>query len=48
VGPVIRQLMFKWFHNEGYKANIPELRKMNPELKDFGAWLEKDSQVFKR
>ncbi|KAJ5725534.1 uncharacterized protein N7483_006891 [Penicillium malachiteum] len=35
--------MFKWFHDSGYKANIPELKKINPDLKDFGTWLEQDS-----
>ncbi|KAI9934371.1 hypothetical protein ASPWEDRAFT_151912 [Aspergillus wentii DTO 134E9] len=37
-------VMFKWFHDEGYDANIEELRRRNPELKDFGTWLEKESQ----
>ncbi|OJJ97434.1 hypothetical protein ASPACDRAFT_1872702 [Aspergillus aculeatus ATCC 16872] len=36
--------MFKWFHDEGYKADIPELRRMHPELKDFGTWLETESE----
>ncbi|KAJ5614102.1 hypothetical protein N7528_007756 [Penicillium herquei] len=40
--------MFKWFHDSGYKANIPELKKINPELKDFGTWLERDSGFAKR
>ncbi|KAJ5738820.1 hypothetical protein N7493_001975 [Penicillium malachiteum] len=40
--------MFKWFHDSGYKANIPELRKTNPDLKDFGTWLERDSGFAKR
>ncbi|KAJ9272187.1 hypothetical protein DTO212C5_1692 [Paecilomyces variotii] len=40
--------MFKWFHDEGYKANIPKLRETYPELKDFGSWLEKESQFMKR
>lgn len=37
-------LMFKWFHDEGYGADIAELRKMKPELKDFAKWLAEDSQ----
>ncbi|KAJ5601390.1 NAD(P)-binding protein [Penicillium lagena] len=41
-------LMFKWFHDEGYKANISELRKINPELKGFGSWLENESQFTMR
>ncbi|CRL26279.1 unnamed protein product [Penicillium camemberti] len=36
--------MFKWFHDGGYKADIPELRRINPGLKDFGTWLERDSE----
>ncbi|KAH8656701.1 hypothetical protein BGZ60DRAFT_384587 [Tricladium varicosporioides] len=36
--------MFKWFRDVGYGANISELRKINPELKDFGTWLDKESQ----
>ncbi|EYE97078.1 nucleoside-diphosphate-sugar epimerase family protein [Aspergillus ruber CBS 135680] len=36
--------MFKWFHDEGYKANISELKKVNPELKDFGMWLKTESE----
>jgi uncharacterized protein YbjT (DUF2867 family) len=35
--------MFKWFHDEGYKANISELKQIHPDLKDFSAWLEKES-----
>jgi len=35
--------MFQWFYDNGYGANISELRKVHPELKDFGTWLEKDS-----
>jgi nucleoside-diphosphate-sugar epimerase len=40
--------MFKWFHDEGYGADIDELKKVHPGLKDFSAWLEKDSQFMKR
>ncbi|KAI1474858.1 hypothetical protein K445DRAFT_321422 [Daldinia sp. EC12] len=36
--------MFRWFRNVGYGADIPSLKKMNPELKDFGTWLETESQ----
>ncbi|PGH18436.1 hypothetical protein AJ79_00505 [Helicocarpus griseus UAMH5409] len=39
--------MFKWFHDEGYKVDIPELRKAHPGLKDFATWLEKESQFMK-
>jgi hypothetical protein len=33
-------VMFKWFYDEGYGADVGALRKINPELKDFRAWLE--------
>ena len=36
--------MFTWFREHGYRADIEALKKMNPELKDFGTWLEKDSE----
>lgn len=36
-------LMFKWFHDEGYGANIAELKKTHPGLLDFPTWLEKKS-----
>ncbi|XDG05702.1 hypothetical protein ABKA04_005317 [Annulohypoxylon sp. FPYF3050] len=36
--------MFRWFHQVGYGADIPSLRKINPDLKDFGTWLDKESQ----
>jgi hypothetical protein len=36
--------MFQWFYDVGYGANIPELKKIHPELKDFNTWLEKDSE----
>ncbi|KAL2832243.1 hypothetical protein BJY01DRAFT_226122 [Aspergillus pseudoustus] len=35
--------MFKWFRDEGYKADIARLREINPEMKDFATWLEKES-----
>ena len=37
--------MFRWFRDVGYGANIQELKKINPELKDFGTWLERESQI---
>ncbi|KAI1374410.1 NAD(P)-binding protein [Hypoxylon crocopeplum] len=36
--------MFRWFREAGYGADIASLRKMNPDLKDFATWLEKESQ----
>lgn len=35
--------MFKWFNDEGYGADIQRLREINPEMKTFDAWLEKES-----
>ncbi|KAJ5159469.1 uncharacterized protein N7482_006473 [Penicillium canariense] len=40
--------MLKWFHDEGYKADIEEVRKIHPGLKDFGTWLETESQFKKQ
>ncbi|KGO67510.1 Peptidase C12, ubiquitin carboxyl-terminal hydrolase 1 [Penicillium italicum] len=36
--------MFKWFHDEGFGADLPALKKLNPGLKNFGDWLKEDSQ----
>ena len=41
-------IMFKWFHDEGYKADISELKKVHPGLKDFSSWLETDSGFVSR
>ncbi|CAI7569121.1 unnamed protein product [Penicillium pancosmium] len=35
--------MFRWFHDEGFGANVEEVRKIHPGLKDFGTWLETES-----
>ena len=32
--------MFKWFREEGYKADVAKLREIHPEMKDFATWLE--------
>jgi uncharacterized protein YbjT (DUF2867 family) len=37
-------VMFTWFEEKGYGADIQELRKMYPEMKDFQSWLERESQ----
>lgn len=42
------RLMFKWFDEEGFNVNIPKLREMNPGLKDFGTWLETESEFKKK
>ena len=35
-------VMFKWFDEEGYKIDIPKLKKLHPELMNLGDWLEKE------
>ena len=35
--------MIDWFGSKGYKANIPELRKMHPGLMDMETWIENES-----
>jgi uncharacterized protein YbjT (DUF2867 family) len=37
-------VMFKWFGEEGYDADVKALKKEEPGLKDFGTWLETESQ----
>lgn len=37
-------LMFQWFRDVGYGADISKVRQINPDLKDFGTWLKEDSQ----
>ena len=36
-------LMFKWFSESGYAADIQKLRRVDPDLKDFRGWLERES-----
>ena len=40
--------MFSWFYDIGYAANIEEVRKIHPGLKDFETWLVTDSQFAKK
>lgn len=40
--------MFKWFHDEGYGADIQKLREINPEMKTFDTWLVNDSGFSKK
>jgi len=35
--------MFKWFKDVGYGADIPSLRKEEPQLQDFRKWLNESS-----
>ncbi|OOF90557.1 hypothetical protein ASPCADRAFT_519191 [Aspergillus carbonarius ITEM 5010] len=39
--------MFQWFHDSGYDADIPALKRVHPGLKDFNAWLETESGFMK-
>jgi hypothetical protein len=39
--------MFDWFGKAGFKADINECRKINPEMQDFGKWLQ-ESRAWKR
>ncbi|KAL8638633.1 MAG: hypothetical protein Q9228_004225 [Teloschistes exilis] len=41
-------IMFKWFDEEGFGADIPALRRMHPGLKSFGDWLETESAFVKK
>lgn len=36
-------VMINWFASDGYKANIPELKKMHPGLMGLETWIEKES-----
>ncbi|TXT09064.1 hypothetical protein VHUM_02538 [Vanrija humicola] len=36
--------MFQWFRDDGYRADLPELRKFVPVLTDFETWLKEDSK----
>lgn len=41
-------VMFRWFHDEGYGADVAALCEMHPQLKDFGDWLEMESAFVAR
>ena len=36
--------MFRWFHDEGFAADIEEGRKAHPGLKEFATWLKAESK----
>ncbi|KAE8167822.1 nmrA-like family protein [Aspergillus tamarii] len=40
--------MFRWFHEEGYGADVRALKEVHPDMKDFGTWLEMESGFAKR
>jgi hypothetical protein len=35
--------MFSWMATDGYRADIPGLKALHPELLSWGDWLEKES-----
>ncbi|MFQ5795163.1 MAG: NmrA/HSCARG family protein [Candidatus Bipolaricaulia bacterium] len=35
-------VMFEWFNDEGYQADLPALRALHPQLTTFETWLSKD------
>lgn len=35
--------MFKWMEDEGFEADVTELRRMHPGLIDFGTYVKKTS-----
>jgi len=41
-------IMLDWFGSDGYKADIPMLRKIHPGMMDFETWLEKKSAFVTR
>lgn len=36
-------IMFNWFKSDGFKADVPELKRKYPFMKDFKGWLETES-----
>ncbi|GFZ49941.1 hypothetical protein JCM24511_07344 [Saitozyma sp. JCM 24511] len=40
--------MINWFRDEGYQADVAELRKLNPNLMDMETWLREKSRFPKR
>lgn len=40
--------MFEWFRTDGYGADIPALRKEEPKLQNFAAWLKEGSAFEKK
>jgi uncharacterized protein YbjT (DUF2867 family) len=34
--------MFRWFEASGYQADLPNLRRLNPELRKLGAWIAEE------
>ncbi|KAJ5301517.1 hypothetical protein PENANT_c002G06531 [Penicillium antarcticum] len=40
--------MFKWFHDEGYGADVDEVKRIHPDVKDFETWLTTESAFVKK
>ncbi|KAI2789316.1 hypothetical protein POX_d04802 [Penicillium oxalicum] len=36
--------MFKWFHDEGCAADMEEVKRLHPGVKDFATWLKTEGQ----
>jgi uncharacterized protein YbjT (DUF2867 family) len=36
-------VMFKWFKDEGYGADIQQCKRLNPEMQDLATWLKEES-----
>ena len=49
VGWLLRKLvsdlgkMFDWFYTDGFKADVPAIRKRYPFMQDFRTWLREES-----
>ena len=41
-------VMFRWFDEKGFGADIPALKKLHPGLLGLGDWLEKESKFVKK
>lgn len=37
-------VMFKWFEEEGYGADLQKCRRLNPDMMDFETWLREESK----
>ncbi|CAI4218946.1 unnamed protein product [Parascedosporium putredinis] len=40
--------MLRWFHDVGYAADIEEVKRIHPDVKDFETWLLQDSEFASR
>lgn len=37
-------IMFKWFEDEGYGADLQKCKRLNPDMMDFKTWLKEESK----